>query len=298
MYGHASLRDKCLLLILAQSGFSEVDIQELKIEEIINLYGMTVNEHYVITKNREKTNFEQCTCLSYEFLHDLRNLLAEDGNPTKGFIFVPQTRQDIEITEGMTKDDIEKARLEAKEKRSNHIDPRRINEAISKLAEDTFGKECIQGTDKLKAEVFQTKALRSFYNSALLRAKVQPQEIKDVMMGHNRNGALKNYAYDDITIKEHYINVFEFVSVNGLQSREDLKNLKEDMEQKYGKLALALEKERENHKKDMAEMKGDYETLIGLIKKLSKASKIQGLNIEDKDITVLDNKENSDKSLS
>lgn len=229
MYGHASLRDKCLLLILSQSGFSEIDIEELKIEEIIDLYGMAINEHYVITKNREKTNFEQCTCLSYEFLHDLRNLLSEDGNPTKGYIFVPQTRQDIEIKEGMTKEDIEKARQEAKEKRLNHIDTRRINEAISKLALDTFGKECIQGTDKLKAEVFTTKLLRSFYNSALLRAKVQPQEIKDVMMGHQRSGALKNYSYDDITIKEHYINVFEFVSINGLQSREDYKNIKEDM---------------------------------------------------------------------
>jgi len=39
---------------------------------------------------------------------------------------------------------------------------------------------------------FQAKVLRSFYNSALLRADVK-QEIKDFMMGHARLGARGHY---------------------------------------------------------------------------------------------------------
>src|SRR5450759_5233201 len=55
MYTHANLRDKCLLLILAQSGFSETDISGLKVEQIQGLYDMAVNEHYVIEKPRDKS---------------------------------------------------------------------------------------------------------------------------------------------------------------------------------------------------------------------------------------------------
>lgn len=223
MYAHANLRSKCILLILAQSGFSEIDISELKIESIKGLYEMAVNEHYVIEKPRDKTNHVQATCLSYEFLHDLRELLSEDGNPTKGYIFVSQTRQEIEKKEGMTEDDIKKAKQEAKEKRLSCIDVRRINEAMKDLAEKTFG------IDSPKAKEFQTRMLRSFYNSALLRAKIQPQEIKDLMMGHEREGARANYSYDDETIREAYISAFEYLSINGIQSRQDLQTIKQEM---------------------------------------------------------------------
>ena len=88
MYAHANLRDKCLLLGLGQSGFSEVDLSELCIEDIKTLYDMPQTEHYFIEKPREKTNEVQATCLSYEFLHDLRAMLSEKGNPTEGYIFV------------------------------------------------------------------------------------------------------------------------------------------------------------------------------------------------------------------
>ena len=205
MYGHANLNEKCLLLILSQSGFSEVDISEQRIEGIKGLYTMPINEHYVIEKPREKTNHIQATCLSYEFLHDLRDLLAERGNPTSGFIFTSQT----------------------KEKGIANIGVRRINESMKALFEKTFGEE--------KAKEFQTKALRSFYNSALLRAKIQPQEVKDLMMGHDREGARANYSYDSETIREAYIMAFEHLSINGLQSREDLKNIKAEFHETIGK---------------------------------------------------------------
>jgi len=194
LYVHASLRDKVLLLGLAQSGFSEADISKLKIENVKNLYSIPEAEHYFIEKPREKTGEVQATCLSYEFLHDLRAMLSEKGNPETGYIFVSQTKHTEEP-----------------------LDTRRINEAMKTLAERTFGKE--------KAREFKTKALRSFYNSALLRSGIR-QEIKDLMMGHSRAGARGHYDYDEYTIKEAYSKAFEHLSINGAQSREDIAQLK------------------------------------------------------------------------
>ena len=38
MYSHGNLRDRALLLVLAQSGFSEVDVSQLKIENLSGIY--------------------------------------------------------------------------------------------------------------------------------------------------------------------------------------------------------------------------------------------------------------------
>ena len=86
--------------------------------------------------------------------------------------------------------------------------------------EKAFGAE--------KAKEFKTKMLRSFYNSALLRANVQPQEVKDLMFGHGRKGARGHYDYDEYTIREAYNHAFEYLSINGLQTRTDIAKLKED----------------------------------------------------------------------
>jgi integrase len=163
LYAHANLRDRALLLVLAQSGFSSIDVSALKIEDVKGIYEMPQTEHYFIEKPREKTNIVQATCLSYEALHDIRAMLNERNNPTEGYIFTSQT----------------------KDTKGKPIETRRINEAMKTLAEKTFTKE--------KAEQFKTKALRSFYNSALLRSGIKG-EIKDVMMGHKRLGARKSYA--------------------------------------------------------------------------------------------------------
>ena len=86
------------------------------------------------------------------------------------------------------------------------------------LAEKTFGAE--------KAKKLKTKALRSFYNNALLRADIK-SEVKDLMMGHARQSVRKHYDYDDVTIKEAYSRAFEYLSVNGLQVRKDIKRVME-----------------------------------------------------------------------
>jgi hypothetical protein len=87
MYAHANTRDRALLLVLAQSGFSEVDVSNMRIEDMLTLYTAPETEHYFIEKNREKTGITQATCLSYEAVHDLKIYLQERGNPEKGYLF-------------------------------------------------------------------------------------------------------------------------------------------------------------------------------------------------------------------
>jgi hypothetical protein len=200
MYAHASLRDRALLLVLAQSGFSEVDTIALKIEDLKGLWEMPSTEHYYIEKPREKTGVIQATCISYEALHDIRAMIQEREDLGEGWLFVSGTYG-----------------------KGEKMSTRTVNEAMKNLAEKTFGAE--------KAKQFKTKALRSFYNSALLRSGTK-QEVKDVMMGHKRLGARGYYAYDEYTIKEAYSNAFEHLTINGIQSREDLAKLKEAFDKK------------------------------------------------------------------
>lgn len=200
MYSHGTLRDRCLLLVLAQSGFSEVDVSEFRLEDMKGFYEHPQTAHYYLEKPREKTGELQATCLSYEAMHDLRDLLSERCNPTQGALFTSQTKgKDVE-----------------------GIDVRSIHLAMKNLALAALGKD--------KGEAFKTKMLRSFYNSALLRADLK-EEIKDIMMGHQRQGARAHYDFDETTIQEAYSKAFEFLSINGIQSRNDLAAIKENMKQ-------------------------------------------------------------------
>jgi len=218
MYAHGNLRDRVLLLGLSQSGFSEVDLSEFRIEDMKGIYETPISTHYFLEKPREKTGEIQATCLSYEMVHDLRDLLAEKGNPKEGYIFVSQTKQTNEP-----------------------IETKRIHEVMKNLAEKAFGK------DSEKAKTFKTKMLRSLYNSALLRADLK-SEVKDIMMGHMRLGARGHYGYDSQTIIEAYTKAFEYLSINGMQSREDLSKIKEDMNKLIGKQQIEIEDRKQENK--------------------------------------------------
>jgi site-specific recombinase XerC len=209
MYGHANLRDRALLLTLYQSGFSEVDVSSLRIEDLKGIYENPENEHYFIEKKREKSGETQATCLSYECVHDLKATLLERQNPSEGFLFVSTTKG-----------------------KGDRLEVRSINESMKALAEKTFGQE--------KAKEFKTKNLRSAYNSALLRANIQPQELKDLLFGHARGSARGHYAYDEITIKEAYVKAFEYLTINGIQTRQDISKLKEEFSATKGELAQLI----------------------------------------------------------
>jgi hypothetical protein len=81
-----------LLLVLAQSGFSEVDVSNLKIENLKGIYEQPETEHYFLEKPREKTGEIQATCLSYEAVHDIQAMLQERENPEEGYLFVSTTK--------------------------------------------------------------------------------------------------------------------------------------------------------------------------------------------------------------
>ncbi len=244
MYSHGNLRDRALLLVLAQSGFSEIDVSCFRIEELKGLYENPETEHYFVEKPREKTNEIQATCFSYEAVHDIRAMLQERGNPTEGFLFVSQTKG-----------------------KGEQLEVRSINEAMKALAQKTFSAE--------KAKEFKTKSLRSFYNSALLRAGVSPQELKDLMFGHGRKGARGHYDYDELTIKEAYVKVFEHVSINGLQVRADLKKVMDTLKGLTDTNAIfqrqldAKDKELEEVKREFEQVKSELKALSSLIKQVA-----------------------------
>ena len=197
MYGHANLRDRAMLLVLYQSGLSQTDVCSMKIEHLTGLIDNPVTEHYYFEKNRNNSIVFTATCLSFEALHDIKAMLQE-RQATEGYLFTSQTKG-----------------------KGEQLKSRTINDAMISLAIRTFGEK------KVKEKQFQTKNLRQSYNSALLRANIQPQELKDVLMGHKRKGARKNYAFDEITIKEAYVKAFKFMCVNGIQTKRDLAELRQ-----------------------------------------------------------------------
>jgi hypothetical protein len=91
------------------------------------IYEAPISTHFFLEKAREKTGEIQATCLSFEAIHDIKEMLSERGNPKEGFLFVSQT----------------------KEKGIAGIETRSINDAIQNLVEKSLGTE--------KAKEFQTK---------------------------------------------------------------------------------------------------------------------------------------------
>ncbi|MCW4015476.1 MAG: site-specific integrase [Candidatus Bathyarchaeota archaeon] len=229
MYSHANLRDRALLLCLYQSGLSEIDAVNLRIEDLMGLYDCPEGEHFFIEKPREKTGNIQSTCLSFECVHDIKALLQEMGNPQEGFIFVSTTIQT-----------------------GTRLKVRAVHEAIRGLVERAFGEERVQE--------FKTKSLRSSYNSALLRANIQPQELKDAMMGHKRRGARANYDYDEPTIKESYERTFQFLTINGIQNRKDIQDLR-TTQLTQAKLLSQIGEENEKQKAEIEGQKQEIELL-------------------------------------
>lgn len=227
LYSHANLRDRALLLCLYQSGLSEIDVVNLRIEDLEELYDCPEGEHFFIEKPREKTGHIQATYLSFECIHDLKALLQERDNPQEGYIFVSTTKE-----------------------KGSKLTVRAVHEAMRGLVEKTFGEE--------KATEFKTKSLRSSYNSALLRANIQPQELKDVMMGHKRIGARGHYDYDEITIKEACADAFQFLTINGIQSRKDIEELRKS-QLAQAKLLTQIGEENEEQKQKIDAQKAEID---------------------------------------
>jgi site-specific recombinase XerD len=180
-------RDRALLLTLYQSGFSEIDALSLKIPDL-DLYDqngnwkLALNEDLYVCKLREKTNIPQKTMLSRETLEEIRIYLQSRGFPKEGYIFETQKNEPMTV--------------------------RALGEMFKALVESGF---------KGRSSEWQTRKLRDSFMNALLKAQVT-QEVKDMMVGHKRQGARENYEITEDTIRESYQNAFKFLTINGFGS--------------------------------------------------------------------------------
>jgi hypothetical protein len=91
----------------------------------------------------------------------------------------------------------------------------------------------------------------------LLRASIQG-EIKDLMFGHARQSARKHYNYDEQTIRENYAKAFEHLSINGVQTRQDIAKLKEDMAKKNEYFTELLAQQQKQIEELKESIKGLY----------------------------------------
>jgi site-specific recombinase XerD len=228
IYQHGDIRDRSLLLVLYQSGFSETDVGSLNIQDLPELE--QCEGHYQITMYREKTDVLQRTCISEEAVHDIKAMLEERGNPTKGALFISQKGQ--------------------------RLTTRFINDAITQMVTKTYGAE--------RAKEFKTKSLRDAYNDALLRANLT-QEIKDTMFGHKRSGAKEKYAVSQATIIDAYNRAFQYLSVNhGTQARKDFEELSKkikQMEENHDKTLMNLNTLLEKQQNRMEKLEAKLESL-------------------------------------
>jgi site-specific recombinase XerD len=181
-------RDRAALLVLYQSGFSEVDVAAMNIEDFpfYNANGdwaIPISEDVYHARLREKTNILQQSCISREALEEIRIMLQSRGFPKTGPLFVSFRDQQLGV--------------------------RGINDAMKEIVTRAFNG---------KVKDWKTKHFRDAFMNGLLQAKI-PQEVKDAFVGHQRHGARKDYAITELTIKTAYTDAFKFLTVNGFGSQ-------------------------------------------------------------------------------
>jgi len=153
-----SARDRSVLLCLYQSGFSPVDVSNLKIENL-DLYDQNGNwrkapfKDVYIAKLREKSNILQQTAISREAIEDIRIMLQNRGFPKQGYLFVSH--------------------------KNEQFTPRFINDMLKATVKKHFPE---------KAKLWKTKNLRDSFMNGCLQANIT-QELKDALVGHQRQSA-------------------------------------------------------------------------------------------------------------
>jgi site-specific recombinase XerD len=234
-----SSRDRAILLVLYQSGFSEVDLTEMKIEQFPfyddeGSWDIPISEDLYHPRLREKTNIEQKTCISREALEEIRIMLQQRGFPKEGSLFVSMKQQKT-------------------------LDVRELHDILKTLVERAFNG---------KVKLWKTKHLRDAFMNACLQAKI-PQEVKDSMVGHKRQGAREAYALTEQTIKTAYSEAFKFLTINGFGSQgrkiEELE--KQFTEQLRAMTAIMTELRNENSqlKQQLAQTSTETKEMIGKI---------------------------------
>lgn len=243
-----SARDRAVLLTLYQSGFSEVDAGSMQIEDFpfyddSGNWTVSSTEDLYHKRRREKTNQWQQTCISREALEEIRIMLQSRGFPKSGYLFVSF--------------------------RGEQLGVRGINDMLKAVVQKGFNG---------KAKDWKTKHLRDAFMNGVLQAKT-PQEVKDVMVGHMRQGARNDYAITELTIRTSYSEAFKYLTINGYgtQSRK-LEELQKKQEEDKQHLETKMNEDRNalmDVIKDMRQtMKEQSETLKMLNAKYSALQEI------------------------
>jgi site-specific recombinase XerD/uncharacterized coiled-coil protein SlyX len=215
-------RDRAILLVLYQSGFSEVDLSEMRIEDFPfydqnGNWNIPISEDLYHERLREKTNISQKTMISREGLEEIRIMLQQRGFPKEGSLFVSQ-----------------------KSKRT--LDVREIHDIFKQLVTRAFNG---------KVKLWKTSHLRDAFMNACLQARI-PQEVKDAMCGHKRQGAREAYGLTEQTIKTAYQEAFKFLTINGFGSTS---RKVEELETKFTEQLRAMTETLTELRKENAELK-------------------------------------------
>lgn len=201
-------RDRALILVLYQSGFSPIDVSEMKIEDFHLVFEgkwiASLEMHMYHMRRREKTNIWQETCISIEALEDIKMMLAQRGNPDKGNLFVSF--------------------------RNKPLSPREINLAIKSIVKRAYPN---------RTKEFKTKHLRDSYKNGLVQAKIT-QEVIDCMFGHQRRGARKDYQLTESTTKLMYQEAWKFLRINGFSSTNKVEQIRKELKEDVATLAETL----------------------------------------------------------
>jgi site-specific recombinase XerD len=184
-------RDRAVLLVLYQSGFSEVDVASMQIDEFPfydaqgNWKISSTDDLYhqrLRSKTRASSALQQI-CISREALEEIRIMLQTRSYPKDGYLFVSFRNQPLGV--------------------------RGINDAMKEIVRHAFNG---------KAKEWETRHLRDAFMNACEKAKI-PQKIADIMAGHKPDGAKSNYAVQQETIETLYKDAFKFLTINGYGSQ-------------------------------------------------------------------------------
>jgi septal ring factor EnvC (AmiA/AmiB activator) len=143
-------------------------------------------------------------------------------------------------------------------------------------------KEIVARAFNGKAKEWQTKHLRDAFMNGLLQARL-PQELKDAMVGHKRQGARDSYAITELTIKTAYSESFKYLTINGFGST----NRKvEELNQKTDNLASVIAEqqqkidEREKTFEKLEKQLAETQLTLSLIQKVLTPELLTRLQLE------------------
>lgn len=191
MYSAANLRDRALMLVLYHSGFSEIDVSGMNIEDFEfydkdGNWQITEDTHLYVKRFREKTDIEQSTCISSEALENIRLMLQARDFPKTGALFISHKNRRLGV--------------------------RFIHEIMKKICETALPEH---------AKEFKTKSFRDTYHDSLARANIA-ERVQKRMFGHKPHGAEASYHVSEATTREAYHKAFRYMSINHARAEREI----------------------------------------------------------------------------